>query len=108
MPLTPQDAPGATNVMRKCAYCKQPASGDYGIHRDGFGVGPIVDLCNRCGSKSTPSAGRIWDRIARPSSHTFAHIRRGHDLRAESTRSDERERTHAGHAPGTRTAPERP
>lgn len=51
---------------RRCAYCGEPAQGNYSIHRDGFGIGPEVPLCNRCGGKRTPSCQDIWDRIEKP------------------------------------------
>lgn len=49
---------------RTCAYCGEPAEGNYSIHRDGFCVGPEVDLCDRHGSKRFPSCPDIWERIA--------------------------------------------
>jgi hypothetical protein len=49
-----------------CAYCDRPAEGNFSIHRDGFGVGPEVPLCDDCGSKPEPTCGEIWDRIAQP------------------------------------------
>jgi hypothetical protein len=52
-------------TLRWCAYCGRGAQGQYSIHRDGFGVGPEVDLCNACGSRVTPTCGEIWSRIAR-------------------------------------------
>ncbi|MFA5052815.1 MAG: hypothetical protein WC565_02055 [Parcubacteria group bacterium] len=48
----------------KCAYCGGPAQGNYSLHRDGFCVGPEVDLCDNCGSGVTPSCEQIWDQIA--------------------------------------------
>lgn len=50
-----------------CAYCGKVAQGEYSIHRDGFGIGPEVPLCNACGGGTTPSLPAIWSRIARPS-----------------------------------------
>ena len=49
-----------------CAFCDEPAEGNYAVHRDGFGEGPEVDLCNACGSKTTPTLETIWARIAQP------------------------------------------
>lgn len=52
----------------RCAYCGDPASGDYAVHRDGLGVGPEVPLCAQCVGPGGPSLSVIWDRIAvRPS-----------------------------------------
>lgn len=48
----------------RCAYCGEKAEGHYSIHRDGFGVGPEVPLCDWCGSKPEPTCDEIWDRIA--------------------------------------------
>ena len=59
--------------LARCAFCGAPSQGDYGIHRDGFGVGPTVPLCNGCGSRPTPTASDIWDRIAQPAEGKFAH-----------------------------------
>lgn len=55
-----------TLTPRTCAYCKGPAEGNYGIHRDGFGEGPEVNLCDGCGSELTPTCEEIWSRIAHP------------------------------------------
>ncbi len=49
-----------------CAYCGKPAEGNHAIHRDGFLVGPEVDLCDACGGKMTPTCEEIWERIAQP------------------------------------------
>lgn len=50
---------------KRCALCREYAEGEYSIHRDGFGVGPEVPLCNACGSKESPSCEEIWRRIGR-------------------------------------------
>lgn len=47
-----------------CAFCGEPAEGNYSIHRDGFGVGPEVPLCDACGSEPEPTCGEIWDAIS--------------------------------------------
>lgn len=52
--------------IRKCAYCGSLAQGNFAIHRDGFGVGPEVDLCDDHGGYETPTCEEIWARIARP------------------------------------------
>jgi hypothetical protein len=57
-----------------CAYCGQPAEDNFSIHRDGFGVGPEVSLCDTCGSGPTPTAWEIWERIAQPAQGRFAHL----------------------------------
>lgn len=48
-----------------CAFCGEPAEGNYTVHRDGFGEGPEVPLCDADGSQSEPTLDEIWDRIAR-------------------------------------------
>ena len=58
-----------------CAFCGKPAEDNFSIHRDGFGVGPEVDLCDACGGSETPTCEEIWDVIAKPSDHSFAHVR---------------------------------
>ncbi len=47
-----------------CAYCGKPAQGNFSIHRDGFGEGPEVPLCDAHGSEATPTCEEIWDQIA--------------------------------------------
>ena len=54
-----------------CAYCEQAAEGNYAIHRDGFGIGPEVDLCDACGSGIEPTCADIWDHIAQPSPRNY-------------------------------------
>lgn len=49
-----------------CAFCKGPAEGNFGIHRDGFCEGPEVALCDACGSEMEPTCEEIWERIAQP------------------------------------------
>ena len=51
-------------ATRTCAYCGQPALGNYSVHRDGFDQGPEVDLCDACGAYDTPTLADIWDRIS--------------------------------------------
>lgn len=81
-----------------CAFCLKPAEGNFSIHRDGFGVGPEVDLCDACGGSETPSAGIIWGRIAQPRTHSFAYWRVTTTERAELharglPSADDRQRT---------------
>ena len=52
--------------VRNCAFCGELAEGNFAIHRDGFGVGPEVDLCNDCGGSDSPSLTEIWNAIAIP------------------------------------------
>jgi hypothetical protein len=54
--------PGGSSTT--CAYCGQPAEGKYAIHRDGFGLGPEVLLCDACGAHPTPTCEDIWARIS--------------------------------------------
>jgi len=56
-----------------CVFCGFPVQGNFSIHRDGFGVGPEVDLCDNCGGYEEPSCFEIWEKIAQPSKHSFAH-----------------------------------
>jgi hypothetical protein len=49
-----------------CVFCGGATQGNYAIHRDGFGIGPEVDLCDDCGSESTPTCEEIWACIAQP------------------------------------------
>lgn len=63
--------------MVTCAFCgAETVPGYASIHRDGFGVGPEVTLCAACGLHETPTCEEIWDRIAQPSYHPFAHKNR--------------------------------
>lgn len=50
-------------ILAQCAFCGSPAQGKYSIHRDGFGDGPEVPLCNACGSKPEPTEAEIWSKI---------------------------------------------
>jgi hypothetical protein len=60
-----------------CAYCGKPSEGNYAVHRDGFGVGPEVPLCDECGNDDTLSCPDIWDRIAQlVPGNEFAHRQR--------------------------------
>jgi hypothetical protein len=58
-----------------CAFCGHPAEGNYSIHRDGFGVGPEVDLCDEHGGEF-PTCDEIWERIAQPADDDGAYRRR--------------------------------
>lgn len=59
----------------RCAYCGEPSEGRFTIHRDGFGVGPEVPLCDACGGDTWPSLYDIWYAIAQPSDDDFAFRR---------------------------------
>lgn len=48
-----------------CAYCGDACSGKYTIHREGFGYGPEVGLCDACGGPGNPESNEIWQRIGK-------------------------------------------
>ncbi len=50
-------------INERCAMCGENAEGNYAIHRDGFGEGPEVPLCDECGSFSTPTCEEIWEKL---------------------------------------------
>ena len=50
---------------KKCVYCSKIAEGIYSIHRDGFGIGPEVHLCNSCGGSFKPTCHEIWIKISK-------------------------------------------
>lgn len=56
-----------------CVFCGNPSEGEHTIHRDGFGVGPEVPLCNDCGGGEFPTAGEIWERIAQTADSECAY-----------------------------------
>lgn len=62
--LTRPPSPSHTRGGLTCAYCGGPAEGRHSIHRNGFGVGPEVELCDAHGSQPTPTCEEIWKRIA--------------------------------------------
>jgi hypothetical protein len=51
-------------AMKICAYCGGAAEGNYAIHRDGFDVGPEVELCDLHGESPRPTCATIWMEIA--------------------------------------------
>lgn len=59
--------------MSNCAFCGERAEGKYAVHRDGFGVGPEVDLCDACGGSEFPTLAQIWDAIAQPADDECAY-----------------------------------
>lgn len=64
-------------AKKKCAYCGATTDGEkYAVHRDGFGVGPEVPLCDTCGEGERPTLREIWDRIAQADDDEFAYRRR--------------------------------
>ena len=46
-----------------CVFCGGHAEGNYSIHRDGFGIGPEVPLCDVHGGQPEPTEQEIWRRI---------------------------------------------
>lgn len=53
------------DVGKPCAYCGKPCEGHFSIHRDGFGIGPEVPLCDAHGGGELPSCEQIWAKIAK-------------------------------------------
>ena len=53
----------------RCCYCGNLAEGRYSIHRDGFGEGPEIDLCDLCGGSRFPTCEEIWDALRESSRH---------------------------------------
>lgn len=51
-------------MKKTCAACGSPAQGNAAIHRDGFAIGPEVDLCDDCGIHELPTCEEIWTAIA--------------------------------------------
>lgn len=47
-----------------CIFCGNEVQGNYQLHRDNFGIGPIVDLCDKCGESDELTLGVIWESIA--------------------------------------------
>lgn len=48
-----------------CAYCGVPVlKRRHSIHRDGFGLGPEVPLCDACGGEGGPSCEKIWAKLS--------------------------------------------
>jgi hypothetical protein len=59
------DACYLAETSSECACCGGDAvMSGCAIHRDGFGEGPEVPLCETCGSEETPTCEEIWQRIA--------------------------------------------
>jgi len=53
-----------TSMPPRCPVCaRYHCQGNYSIHRDGFGVGPEVSICDACGSRPEPTAEEIWERL---------------------------------------------
>jgi hypothetical protein len=55
-----------SNERHVCSACGEAFVGPIGgsIHRDGFGIGPEVVLCDPCGGHEFPSCEELWSRIA--------------------------------------------
>lgn len=52
-------------VLLPCCYCgKSALQSPYEIHRDGFGEGPEVPLCEACVEDESITCEMIWERIA--------------------------------------------
>lgn len=51
--------------MPACAACGEPTTGEYSIHRDGYGLGPEVELCDACGAHDGPTCEELFRMIAR-------------------------------------------
>jgi hypothetical protein len=53
-------------ILATCAACGAAIEGKvrHAIHRDGFGEGPEVPLCEPCGAHPTPTCEELWRRIA--------------------------------------------
>lgn len=51
---------------KPCTYCGKECEGHFSVHRDGFGMGPEIPLCDACGGSpsSVLSLETIWDKIA--------------------------------------------
>jgi hypothetical protein len=56
-----------------CVYCGGESQGRFSIHRDGFGIGPEVPLCDSCGEGDDLTCADIWERIAQPAESEFAY-----------------------------------
>lgn len=52
-------------VGKPCVYCGKTSEGYFSIHRDGFGEGPEVPLCNQCGGFESPTPEDIWCKISK-------------------------------------------
>lgn len=47
----------------ECAACGKFSEGNASIHRDGFGEGPEVELCDECGMAELPTCETVWAMI---------------------------------------------
>jgi hypothetical protein len=50
-------------AVAPCAACGEPSFGRHSIHRDGFGLGPEVWLCDGCGASPLPTLYDLWKII---------------------------------------------
>jgi len=74
-----------------CANCARPAEGNYSVHRDGFGVGPEVPLCDWCGgSAASMRLDEMWAHWA------LAVNRKAERQAAERRERREREQEDSG------------
>ena len=51
--------------IEMCEACGAPSEGNYSIHRDGYGEGPEVPLCDGCGTGPEPTCEEVRTAIAR-------------------------------------------
>lgn len=56
-----------------CAARGEPAQGHFSIHRDGFGDGPEVGLCDACGAGPEPDLAELWRMIKSRAQNDQAH-----------------------------------
>lgn len=61
-----KDAPMSLDKLLNslCVYCGKKSEGNHYIHRDGFGKGPEVPLCDKCGAHPIPTCEQIWEKIS--------------------------------------------
>ena len=52
------------SIETPCAACGLESEREHSIHRDGFGEGPEVWLCNGCGRDKYPTCPILWAWIA--------------------------------------------
>lgn len=71
-----EPAKPAGGLTLECAFCGESAEGNFSIHRDGFGVGPEVELCDNCAAYPAPTCEEIWEVIAEPSDDPGAYLQK--------------------------------
>lgn len=95
---------------RFCAYCGRPAEGNFSVHRDGFDLGPEVDLCDACGDAKGPTLDVIWGCIrqavyVRTIEEANELLRQGIDLDIVITHPNERGETPMGYRDSSKPKP---